>query len=84
MLFIMVTTLVAVLKKEKDCTLEDNHVKVNVLQSYTLLWYILKSPYVQILGIILVTVKVNIVKIFMRILFIIRRCEIVHIPKKNQ
>lgn len=58
-MFITVTTLIAIFKKEKDCTLEDNHVKFNVLQSYSLLWYILKLPSVQLLAIIMLTVKVS-------------------------
>jgi len=58
-IFMFITTLVAIFKKEKDCSLEDNHVKLNTLQNYHLLWDICKLPSIQIFAIALLTVKVN-------------------------
>lgn len=58
-LFFCVTTLVAVCKKEKDTTLEDDHVKLDVIQTYSLLWDVLKLRSVQLLGMALLTSKVN-------------------------
>jgi len=53
--------LIAIFKKEKDNRLEDDHVKLNILQNYSLLWDILKLPSIQLLAIALLTAKVNIV-----------------------
>lgn len=58
-MFMSITTLIAVFKKEKDCSLEDNHVKLNTFQNYRLLWDICKLPSVQIFAMALLTVKVN-------------------------
>lgn len=52
------TTLVALFKKENDCTLDNDHVQLNVVQNYTLLYDILKLPSVKILALALVTAKV--------------------------
>lgn len=75
-MFITITTLIAIFKKEKDCTLEDNHVKFNVLQSYSLLWYIMKLPNVQLLAMIMLTVKVNITFLFLFLNFTIHKNKI--------
>lgn len=61
-LFGLVTTLVAIFKKEKDYSLEDDHVKLNIFQTYTLMWDILNLSSVKILVTILLTMKVNIIK----------------------
>lgn len=53
--------MIAIFKKEKDNRLEDDHVKLNILQNYSLLWDILKLPSIQLLAIALLTAKVNIV-----------------------
>jgi len=68
--FILVTTLVGIFKKEKDNSFEDDHEKINVIHNYVLLWDILKLPNVQILAIILITAKVNIIKLIFIVLFI--------------
>lgn len=54
----IITTLIALFKKEKDNRLEDNHVKLNILQNYSLLWDILKIPSIRVLAIALLTSKV--------------------------
>lgn len=58
-MFMSITTLIAIFKKEKDCSLEENHVKLNTFQNYRLLWDICKLPSVQIFAMALLTVKVN-------------------------
>jgi len=60
-LFTLITTLIAIFKKEKDNRLEDDHVKLNIVQNYSLLWDILKLPNIQLLAIALLTASVNIV-----------------------
>lgn len=64
------TTLIAIFKKEKDCRLEVDHVKLNVVQNYSLLCDILKLPSIRILAIALLTAKVNIIIIFKDLLHI--------------
>ncbi|XP_001944982.1 acetyl-coenzyme A transporter 1 [Acyrthosiphon pisum] len=59
LIFICVTTLIAIFKKEKDCRLEVDHVKLNVVQNYTLLCDIIKLPSIRILAIALLTAKVG-------------------------
>lgn len=58
-LFILVTTLIAIFKKEKDSSLEDDHVRLNVIQNYSLLWDIMKLPNIQLLAIALLTSRVS-------------------------
>lgn len=60
--FMLITTLIAFFKKEKDNRLEDNHVKLNIFQNYSLLWDILKIPSIRVLAIALLTSKVNTIK----------------------
>lgn len=55
----LITTLIALFKKEKDSRLEDDHVRLNIFQNYLLLWDILKLPSVQIMALMLLTAKVN-------------------------
>ncbi|KAL5239633.1 hypothetical protein ACI65C_007043 [Semiaphis heraclei] len=57
-LFTLITTLIAIFKKEKDNRLEDDHVKLNIVQNYSLLWDILKLPSIQLLAVALLTAKV--------------------------
>jgi len=58
-IFILITTLVGVFKKEKDnAYFDDDHDKINVFQNYPLLWDILKLPSIRILAVILITSKV--------------------------
>ncbi|XP_060878681.1 acetyl-coenzyme A transporter 1-like [Metopolophium dirhodum] len=58
-LFILITTLIAIFKKEKDNRLEDDHVKLNIVQNYSLLWDILKLPSIQILALTLLTARIG-------------------------
>ncbi|XP_025208442.1 acetyl-coenzyme A transporter 1-like isoform X1 [Melanaphis sacchari] len=58
-LFILITSLIAIFKKEKDNRLEDDHVKLNIVQNYSLLWDILKLPNIQLLAISLLTAKIG-------------------------
>lgn len=58
-MFVFITTLIAIFKKENGHRLEDDHVKLNIFQNYKMIWDILKLPSVRILAIALVTVKVN-------------------------
>lgn len=58
MLFMVITILIAFFKKEKDNRLDDDHVKLNIVQNYSLLWDILKLPSIRILAIALLTAKV--------------------------
>jgi len=56
----LVTTLLAVFKRERDCELDDDdHVKLNVVQNYVLLKDILKLPSVRVLGLAMLTAKVR-------------------------
>lgn len=47
------TTLIAIFKKEKDMTLEDDHIKLSVIQNYKLLWQILCLPCIRVLAVAL-------------------------------
>jgi len=60
-IFILITTLVGILKKEKNISFEDGQEKINVAHNYLLLWDILKLPNVRILALIFITSKVNII-----------------------
>jgi len=60
-IFILLTTLIGIFKKEKNNTFEDDHEKIKVVQNYLLLWDILKLPSIRILAIILITSKVIII-----------------------
>lgn len=61
-LFGLVTTLVAIFKKEKDYSSEDDNLRLNIFQTYTLMWHILKLSSVRLLVTVLLTMKVNIIK----------------------
>ncbi|XP_016657601.1 acetyl-coenzyme A transporter 1-like isoform X2 [Acyrthosiphon pisum] len=58
-LFILITTLIAIFKNEKDNKLEEDHVKLSIVQNYSLLWDILKLPSIQILALTLLTAKIG-------------------------
>ncbi|XP_025194188.1 acetyl-coenzyme A transporter 1-like isoform X2 [Melanaphis sacchari] len=45
--------------EQKDCSLEDDHIKLNTFQNYRLLWDICKLPSIQIFAIALLTVRVG-------------------------
>lgn len=63
-IFLLVTTLIGIFKKEKDTKLELDHVKISVFQNYKLLWNILKKPKIKLLGIALLTAKVSIIQLY--------------------
>lgn len=51
--------MIAIFKKEKDNTLEDGYVKLNISKTYSLLWDIMKLPSIRILAIALLTARVS-------------------------
>lgn len=55
----VITLLIAFFKKENNCTLEDDHVKLNVIQNYLLLWKIIKLPNIQKLALAMFTIQVQ-------------------------
>lgn len=57
--FMVLSTLIALFKKEKDSTLDDDYLKSNIFQNYLQLWNILKIRNVQILAAALITGEVN-------------------------
>lgn len=57
---LVITSIVAIFKKEKDSRLEDGYVNINVFQNYKLLWDILKLPRIRVLALALLTTRVNI------------------------
>jgi len=65
-LFILITTLIAIFKKEKDNRLDDDHAKLNIVQNYSLIWGILKLPGIKLLALTLLTAKVNIIYRYLR------------------
>ncbi|CAI6365998.1 unnamed protein product [Macrosiphum euphorbiae] len=58
-LFMLITTMIAIFKKEKDNTLEDGYVKLNISKTYSLLWDIMKLPSIRILAIALLTARIG-------------------------
>lgn len=67
-IFLLITTLIGIFKKEKDDKLELDHVKISVFQNYKLLWDILKKPKIKLLAIALLTARVNIIQLFKMLL----------------
>ncbi|XP_022174759.1 acetyl-coenzyme A transporter 1-like [Myzus persicae] len=57
--FILVSTLIGIFKREKDTRLEDNYAQLHVTNSYKLLWDILTLPNLRVLLIALLTMKVG-------------------------
>lgn len=57
--FMLITVFIAIFKKEKDNRLEDNHIKLNIFENYSLLLDILKLPSMLMLSIALLTSRVN-------------------------
>ncbi|KAL5244628.1 hypothetical protein ACI65C_012038 [Semiaphis heraclei] len=57
-LFILITTLIAIFKKEKDNRLENDYVKLNIVQNYLLICDILKLPAIQLLALTMLTYKI--------------------------
>lgn len=60
MIFILITTLIAILKKEKNYKLDEDYVKLDVIQNYSLIWEIIKMPSIRMLSLALLTARVNI------------------------
>lgn len=57
--FLITTTIVAIFKREKHPREEDHEeTELNIMESYMLLWKIIKMKPVQILAVILLTVKI--------------------------
>lgn len=54
-MFLLVTTLVGIFKKENDHRLEDGYVNINVFQSYKLLWNIFKIQHMKTFLVIVLT-----------------------------
>lgn len=57
---LVLTTLIGIFKKEKDERSNNDHVKINFLQNYKLLWDILKLPSMRSFVLIILTSTVNI------------------------
>jgi len=64
-LFMVITTSIAIFKNEKDTRLEDDHIKLNTFQNYKLLWDISNLPCIKILAIAMLTsfVSMNTTKV---------------------
>ncbi|XP_050058688.1 acetyl-coenzyme A transporter 1-like isoform X2 [Aphis gossypii] len=58
-LFILISTLIAIFKKEKDNRLENNYVQLNIIQNYLLVLDILKTPSIWVLSIALLTTEIG-------------------------
>ncbi|CAI6366795.1 unnamed protein product [Macrosiphum euphorbiae] len=56
---LVITSIVAIFKKEKDSRLEDGYVNINVFQNYKLLWDILKLPRIRVLALALLTTRIG-------------------------
>jgi len=55
--FLLITTLVTIFKKEKDTRLED--VKINIFQNYKLIWSLLKLSSMRVFLIAVLTSTVS-------------------------
>ncbi|XP_060851373.1 acetyl-coenzyme A transporter 1-like [Rhopalosiphum padi] len=80
-LFILITTLILIFKKEKEYRSEDNYIKLNVIQSYLLIWDILKKPSIQVLLTALLTAEIGFATTEQN-LFILKLIE-TGVPKDN-
>ncbi|CAH1724646.1 unnamed protein product [Aphis gossypii] len=58
-LFMLITTMIAIFKTEKDNTQEDGYVKLNISKTYSLLWDIIKLPSIRILAMALLTARIG-------------------------
>lgn len=63
-MFIVVTTLVALFKSEKDYLTETDAVHPSITKTYKLLLSIIKLPNIKMLAIILLTVKVSAIQLY--------------------
>lgn len=62
MMYLVITTLVAVFKAEKDYLIETDAVRLNIIKTYKLLFSLIELPSIKMLALILFTVKVSIVQ----------------------
>ncbi|XP_060850764.1 acetyl-coenzyme A transporter 1-like isoform X2 [Rhopalosiphum padi] len=58
-LFILISILIGIFKKEKYNRLEDIYMKLNIIQYYTVVWEILKLPSIRVLASALITVEIG-------------------------
>ncbi|XP_025194139.1 acetyl-coenzyme A transporter 1-like [Melanaphis sacchari] len=56
-IFLLITTLIGLFKKEKDNSFELDYKKISIFQNYKLLWNILKKPKIKLLLIALLTAR---------------------------
>ncbi|CAH1724859.1 unnamed protein product [Aphis gossypii] len=56
-IFVLITILIGIFKKEKCNSLELDHKRISVFQNYKLLWNILKKPEIKLLAIALLTAR---------------------------
>lgn len=59
MAFLLITTLIAMAKKETDNKPDDENFHINVFQSFTIIWDILKIPHMKILVMAVLTAAVS-------------------------
>jgi len=59
-IYIVITTLVAIFKYEKDCLTELNAIDLSIVKTYMLLFSIMKFPSIKMFAIILLTIKVRV------------------------
>lgn len=55
----LLTTLVGIFIHEKDNEVDGRPIRINIFQSYKLLWEILNLPNMRVLILALLTMKVN-------------------------
>uniref|UniRef100_A0A2S2P6J7 Acetyl-coenzyme A transporter 1 n=1 Tax=Schizaphis graminum TaxID=13262 RepID=A0A2S2P6J7_SCHGA len=55
----VITTMIAIFKTEKDNTQEDGYVRLNISKTYSLLWDIIKLPSIRILATALLTARIG-------------------------
>lgn len=58
-IFIVLTTLVAIFKSEKNCLTEPNAFGLSIIKTYKSLLNIMKLPNIKKLAIILLTIRVR-------------------------
>jgi len=58
--YIVITTLVAIFKYEKDYLTEFDAINLGILKTYLLLFSIMKLPSIKMFTIILFTIKVSV------------------------
>lgn len=61
-MYLVITTLVAIFKAEKDHLIETDAVRLNIIKTYKLLFSLIELPSIKMLALILFTIKVSIVQ----------------------